>query len=229
MATPPFTRFAITKEGRICSGIWRIYRRKDTIYLHPSNTGGGAKFSLHDGENGRRYRFAVSSDLIIRTVGGDGKRPPITSWDRQDTPNVGVSHALSILFAPQLLRPRDDAVESDVTLLELPQSGRAIQLDVMFSLQDPARMVIAEQQTMLGCTSLSSGENCIVVASVSNFDYEQFRGSARLTWPVDKTVALAALDDPNLSCVLVGEPCGFGLPVIEVSNVVFQNLSSDST
>jgi hypothetical protein len=150
----PITRFAITKEGRICSGIWRVYRHKENIYLHPSNTGGGAKFSFHDGENGRKYRFAASSKLIIRTVGGDGKRPPITSWDRQDTPSAGVSHALSILFAPQLLRPRDDTVESNVTLLELPQGGRAIQIDVMFSLQDPAGMAIAEQQTMLGCTSL---------------------------------------------------------------------------
>jgi len=59
-ASEILTRFVVTKEGQICSGVWRIYRHKDNIYLHPSNTGRDAKFSLHDGVNGRRYRFSES-------------------------------------------------------------------------------------------------------------------------------------------------------------------------
>ena len=154
MAKEVVTRFAIRKEGRICSGVWRIYRNKDTIYLHPSNTGKGAKFSLHDGENGRRYRFAAESKWIRMTVGGDGSRPPIVSWERQDTPSVGISHALTILFAPELLCARDDAVESNVRMLDLPKSGKAIQVDVAFTFQNPAAIPVTEHQAMLGYTSL---------------------------------------------------------------------------
>ena len=112
--------------------------------------------------------------------------------------------------------------------LELPPNGKAIQVDVLFSYQDPSRMAIVEHQAMLGWTSLISGENCIVVATVFDFDFENFRGSANLTWPGKNTVILTHLDDPNLSCVVVGTAHGEGLPVFEVSNVVYQNLPSQS-
>ena len=62
------------------------------------------------------------------------------------------------------------------------------------------------------------------MACVSDFDFDKFRVSADLTWPVDKTVTLTQLDDPDLSCVLACKPCGHGLPVIEISNVMFQKL-----
>jgi hypothetical protein len=171
-------------RGRICSGVWRVWRHRDSIYLSPSNISGEAHFSLHDGQNGRRYRFAATSTHLIRATGGDGTRPPLIAWDRKDTPRVGASHALSILFAPDLLRSRTDVIDSKVNLLELPESGRAIQVDVAFTFQDPVTTVLFEQhQTLLGFTRLSSGENCFLVASVSDFDYEKFRANLDLTWP----------------------------------------------
>jgi hypothetical protein len=217
----PLFRFAVTKKGRICSGTWCAKREKDNIYLYARTIGGEAKFSLHCNERGRKYRFAETPERVRRTTGGDGSRRAIVAWDGQDTPSIGVSHALSILFAPELLRSRNDLIDSDVRVLELPADGSAIQLDVTFTFSDQATIAFTEQQAVLGHTRLSSGENCIVVASVSGFDFEKFRNSSNLTTPTEKALILTPLDDPNMSCVLIGEPCGHGLRVIEISNILF--------
>jgi hypothetical protein len=222
-------RFAAAKRGQICSGVWAVWRNKDSIYLSPSNTGGEAHFSLHDGQNGRRYRFAATSTRLIRNTGGDGMRPPLIAWDRRDTPCVGFSHALGILFAPELLRSRADIIDPKVNVLELPERGRAIEVDVAFTFQDPAEVSIGQHQTLLGLTRLSSGESCYIIKSVIEFDFDKFRAdNASLTWSVEKTLVLAALGDPNLSLVLVLNPSEPALPIVEISNIVFEGLAKSS-
>jgi hypothetical protein len=96
-------------------------------------------------------------------------------------------------------------------------------VDVIFTFQDPSTIPLKEQQTLLGSTCLSSGENCVIIAHIIDFDFAGFRDRCpSLNCPFAKTEILTEPDDPNMSVVLVFEPAEHGLPVLEISSVAFQ-------
>jgi hypothetical protein len=201
-------RFAVAREGQIVSSIWRVWkgRKNDNIYLAPRNVAGSIKVSMH----ANRYcHVAVTKQQWVLTNGDTAKRPTLVSWDRPDASAEGWVLGASFLFAPELLSPvqTDTGVDADTYLIEAPNPGRAIVVDLIFSRLPPGTLKLEPGFAgELGHAKLQGGEHFAIIGSLIDFDYKEFARTANFTMPLERVVSIGDTRRAGTRIALFGDP-----------------------
>ena len=170
-------RFAVGdgKHGARSSA-WRIWRKKDDIYVAPRNVAGMFKGSLH--ASGACH-VAVTAERHAQMVsaGTASDRRQITTWQRRATPTDGFTKAVSILFAAEFLSQNSIRVAPETPLINPPEPGKAIVVDLLFARMVPTgQLFLMPNQCELGRCTLSTGDQFLIIAGlVEDFDAGGFR------------------------------------------------------
>ncbi len=110
------------------SGVWRIWARKNDLYIAPTDMGDLLKVSLHDG----LWRVAFTSEHWAtgespRNAPGPGR----SVWEIEHLPGVvdGVQHAWFIAIPPETLLRTSD-LDSRVERVDSPRDGLLVMVNV---------------------------------------------------------------------------------------------------
>jgi hypothetical protein len=122
-------RFAVVDNatGRH-SGGWRVWTNKTDVYIAQVDLGDVLKVSLHD----RVWRVAYTSEhWATGQLPNNAPGPGRTVWELDERPLVtdGVQHAWFIVVPPETLL-RDDALGSDMVLIEGPPPDKAVNVNI---------------------------------------------------------------------------------------------------
>jgi hypothetical protein len=151
-------------------------RNKDDIYIAPRPMVSVLKGSLH--ESGLCY-FSITSQHQAQMIatGAARERRALTRWKRLPTPANGFVGAVCIVFAAEYLqRNFTPVVEENTSLIDVPKSGEAVTVDLVFGRLPGGDLLLRPNQRNLGRVALSSGEEFFIIAGlVNDFDAEGFR------------------------------------------------------
>src|SRR5436309_6742905 len=87
-------RVAVLENCKPLSGIWRIWRRNNDVYVAPRSVAGSFKVSLH--ESGK-FRFRFTSDEKASKFLKEGQDRAVFKWPRP-THDAPIVILLQILF-----------------------------------------------------------------------------------------------------------------------------------
>lgn len=166
-------RFAFQHRGGLCSSIWSIWERNDTVYLANRNVGKNLKISLHP-QGG--YRLAITSEHF-RQLQQLGKAPDtrtMTVWNRPDPPDLGAKLVLSIEYPSQHFQNPEPSgtPKKPLVIFGTTLEGAAAQLGVFISREpkDTLEPKLAELGTPLIGWDFSDGSSLTVLAREIVFD-----------------------------------------------------------
>ncbi len=172
-------RFAVgdAKHGAR-SSVWRIWksRNKDDIYVAPRSVAGFLKGSLH-ASGACQFALTTQHHAHMISTGAASDRRQIATWQRRATRTDGFTKAVSILFASEFLSQNFTRVAAETILINPPERGRAILVDLLFDGIGPTgRLLLSPNQRELGRCMLSSGDQFLIIAGlVDDFDAGGFR------------------------------------------------------
>jgi hypothetical protein len=178
-------RFAVEAEGGRSSRAWRIWSKKDDIYLASAGIGGKLKFSLHS----KGYcQLAMTSEhfkSLPPTVQAKIPNRVLEHWQRPATPKRGAIHVFSLLFPTDFFTgPKLTGSPGKLlTLFSAAPAGHALEFGLFYSLEDPKLLSerLAKVGTPLLSVSLPGGEHVSIVVRNQKFDGKPLREERRIS------------------------------------------------
>lgn len=166
-------RFYVKDEqDRPRSSLWRAFHHGDDVYIAPRNIAGSLKLSVHRDGN---CQYGTTSVYVRKArEQGSTEFPSLVRWRRPATPESGATHVMSILFPTDFLRSADIPPPSKFKLaLQLAPSGRAVEVMLFYSKDDPAVPEAALRRRGIiafGYMTLPCGEVAVLAARHVAFD-----------------------------------------------------------
>jgi hypothetical protein len=130
-------RVGVVEEGRPLSGIWRIWRNGDDIYVAPRSVAGSFKISLHASG---KFRFGFVSDAKARRFLPEDNDRAVFKWQgRTPTPDAPLSVLVQIVFpASDLLAPNHTPVlHKALVNLRTPQVSEGVVISIIETVLPP--------------------------------------------------------------------------------------------
>jgi hypothetical protein len=221
-------RFAVgTAPDKVISSWWFLSVNHSCVYIGARPLGGVVKATLHASRQ-CHVRFGTTNDL------GQIANHKATSWERKVTPDLGIFHAVTIVFPTDLLKGKMPAPQggADHILLEPAPNGSAVEFGVFYSRQHPDDLATKFEKHGLPLywAALENGEFLSVVARTAPFDPVTVGPLAGL---LDTENPIATLPNPiwsipetelaqqkNLSAVVWNDPGDAGfLVLVQVSGM----------
>jgi hypothetical protein len=229
-------RVAVVDDGIPLSGIWRIWRRKDDLYVAPRSVAGNFKISLHASG---RFRFGFTSDETARKFRKEGDDRAVFKWERPQV-NSKIAILLQIIFpASCLLAPKGEPkLHKDLVRLVIPKSGNATVVSLIETMLEPDVTEIESsnfQLRTLARWEMPTGRQMWVVEheETSSLEFltelENFRDSLPVIMGKDPKMRLPDAETSHLRALLALDPNGGTIRFVDVDAEHVRSSSSEES